>query len=103
MSFWHATTKTWGCSAFSDFFCKKRDHTQVRSHFENSMKTSFFQTPFIFNKTLHKKYRIVIVQDLIEKLLLKKNVDLGISAITKKPALSHSFVSWLGHFLRSKI
>ena len=46
-----------GCLIFSDFFLLKKNPTSVKSHFENTIGTPFFEAPFFFffDKTLHKK------------------------------------------------
>ena len=54
---------------YSDFFCQKKYPTLIKSHFENTMRNPFFQTPFFLDDTPPpNKLTIVIIQKLIKKL-----------------------------------
>ena len=91
------------CLAFSDlFFCKKKalpwSNHILKIHLEIAFLKQNFQ-----EKTLHKPFKIVIIQDLIEKNWFWNQFGTSGSAQTRKYMKVKVQVFQFGHFLRSKI
>ena len=63
--------------AFSEFCCQKKNPTQVKSLFENTIENPFFDFFKILTKTLLKKIQIRNIDSLILNLLSESVFDFG--------------------------
>ena len=88
------------------FRLKKSPPTPAKSRFENTIGNPFFGTLFFGTKCSTKKFRTVIIQHFIKKLLSDLIPDLGKCPNQKTHEIrkyTYLHVFWFGHFPRSGI